>query len=211
MTESKIGNSDEKVLDRLRDFSDGVFGFAITLLVLNLVLPEVTTKADIAQALLHLWPKFTTFLISFVVIGLYWMMHVRHLRVVCRYDTGLLWFNLGFLLFIVVIPFTTSVLGDYFGAAGVALYAGNMALAGFMFTGLWIYAVRRGLVETGVSPAQLKRALVMNLVAPVMFTLSIGLAFINAEAAAYSWLLMIVIRPVAEWIFKVPKTGDDIR
>jgi uncharacterized membrane protein len=201
----------EKVLGRLLSFSDGIFAFAITLLILNLVLPASTTKSDLPQALLQLWPHFMAFLISFLVIGLYWIIHVRQLRVICKYNTGLLWFNLVFLLFIVLIPFSTGVLSDYFGTASVVLYAANLACAGYMATGLWIYAVRSKLVDTHLGPAQVKRGIIMNLVAPVMFTLSIGLAFINADLAAYSWILMFFARKAAGWIFKLPKTDDDIR
>jgi len=114
-------------------------------------------------------------------------------------------------MFIVLIPFSTSVLSDYFGTASVALYAANLACAGYMATGLWIYAVRSKLVDAHLGQAQVKRGIIMNLVAPVMFTLSIGLAFINADLAAYSWILMFFARKAAAWIFKLPKTDDDIR
>ena len=149
----KTSPNSEKVLGRLLGFSDGIFAFAITLLILNLVLPTGTTKAELPQALMQLWPKFMAFLISFLVIGLYWIIHVRQLRVICKYDTGLLWFNLIFLMFIVLIPFSTSVLSDFFGTASVTLYAANMACAGYMATGLWIYAVRSKLVDAHLGQA----------------------------------------------------------
>ena len=209
--DKKSPQSNDKVLDRLLAFSDGIFAFAITLLILNLVLPASATKSEIPQALMQLWPKFMAFLISFLVIGLYWIIHVRQLRVICKYNTGLLWFNLIFLMFIVLIPFSTGVLSDFFGTAGVALYAANLAGAGYMATLLWIYAVRSKLVDPHLGPAQVKRGIIMNLVAPVMFTLSIGLAFINADLAAYSWILMFFVRRAAGWIFRLPKTDDDIR
>jgi uncharacterized membrane protein len=111
----------------------------------------------------------------------------------------------------VLIPFSTGVLSDFFGTAGVTLYAANLACAGYMATLMWIYAVRSKLVDAHLGPAQVKRGIIMNLVAPVMFTLSIGLAFINADLAAYSWILMFFARRAAEMIFKLPKTDDDIR
>ena len=209
--DERASGATEKVLGRLLDFSDGIFAFAITLLILNIVLPLSTTKSDLPQALLQLWPHFMAFLISFLVIGLYWIIHVRQLRVICKYDTGLLWFNLIFLMFIVLIPFSTGVLSDFFGTASVTLYAANLACAGFMATGLWIYSVRRKLVDPLLGPAQVRRGIIMNLVAPVIFTLSIGLAFINADIAAYSWILIFFTRRAAGWIFKLPETDDDIR
>jgi hypothetical protein len=80
-----------------------------------------------------------------------------------------------------------------------------------MATGLWIYSVRSRLVDPHLGHAQVKRGIIMNLVAPVIFTLSIGLAFINAELATYSWILILFARRAAEMIFKLPKTDDDIR
>jgi uncharacterized membrane protein len=210
-SDEKTTKTHEKVLGRLLDFSDGIFAFAITLLILNIVLPLSTTKSDLMQALLQLWPHFTAFLISFLVIGLYWILHVRQLRVICKYDTGLLWFNLIFLMFIVFIPFSTSVLSDFMCFASVALYAANLACAGYMATGLWIYSVRRKLVDPQLGPAQVKRGIIMNLVAPVIFTLSIGLASISPELATYSWVLILFARKAAEVIFKLPKTDEDIR
>ena len=207
----KISGATEKVLDRLLALSDGIFAFAITLLILNIVLPASATKSEIPQALLQLWPHFMAFLISFLVIGLYWIIHIRQLRVICKYDTGLLWFNLIFLMFIVLIPFSTGVLSDFFGTASVALYAANLACAGYMATLMWIYAVRSKLVDQHLGPAQVKRGIIMNLIAPVMFTLSIGLAFINADLAAYSWILMFFAHRAAGWILRLPKTDDDIR
>ena len=209
--DKKSPRSDDKILDRLLALSDGIFAFAITLLILNIVLPASTTKSDLPQSLLQLWPHFMAFLISFLVIGLYWIIHVRQLRVICKYNTGLLWFNLAFLMFIVLIPFSTSVLSDFFGTAGVALYAANLACAGYMATGLWIYAIRSKLVDPHLGTAQVRRGIIINLVAPVIFTLSVGLAFINADLAAYSWILIFFARRAAGWIFNLPETDNDIR
>jgi len=206
----KIPPDHEKILGRLLSLSDGVFAFAITLLILNIVLPYGTSRADVPKALLELWPKYLAFLISFVVIGLYWIVHVRQFRVIRKYDTGLLWLNLLFLMFIVLIPFSTSVLSDFEETASVALYAANMAGAGFTATGLWIYVTHRKLVDAKLGPARVRRGIITNLVAPVWFALSIGLAFVNANLAVYSWLLIGVAHRVVDWIFKLPKSDEDI-
>jgi len=206
----KVSPNHEKVLSRLLSLSDGIFAFAITLLILNIVLPYGTSRAEVPQTLLALWPKFLAFLISFVVIGLYWIVHVRQFRVIRKYNTGLLWLNLLFLMFIVLIPFSTGVLSDFEVTASVVLYAANMACAGFTATGLWIYAVRGKLVDEKLGPARVRRGIITNLVAPVSFTLSIGLAFVNANLAVYSWLVIGILHRVVDWIFKLPKSDEDI-
>jgi len=208
--DEKASPEHEKVLGRLLSLSDGIFAFAITLLILNIVLPYGTSRAEVPQALLALWPKYLSFLISFVVIGLYWISHVRQFRAIRRYDTGLLWLNLLFLMFIVLIPFSTSVLSDFEETASVALYAANMACAGFTATGLWIYTNHRKLFDAKLGPVQVRRGIIMNLIAPGWFTLSIGLAFINANLAVYSWLLIGIAHRVIDRALKLPKSEEDI-
>ncbi len=209
-SDESINTDHEKIIGRLLSLSDGIFAFAITLLILNIVLPLGTSREEVPQALLSLWPKYLAFLISFVVIGLYWMVHVRQFRYIRRFDKGLLWLNLLFLMFIVLIPFSTSVLSDFEETASVVLYAANMACAGFTATGLWLYSVRRKLVAEGLGRARVRRGIIMNLIAPGWFTVSIGLAFINASLAAYSWLLIGVVHRIIDWKLKLPESDEDI-
>ncbi len=209
--DEKTSRNHEKVLGRLLALSDGVFAFAITLLILNVALPDGTTRDVLPQALIALWPKYLAFLISFFVIGLYWMVHVRQFRAIRRYTSGLLWLNLVFLLFIVAIPFATSILSSFQGAITVAIYAAIMSLAGYTASALWIYATyKRRLVDEKLSHEQVKRGIIMNLIAPVMFTLSIGVALINDDMATYSWILIFVLYVIANRAFKLPKADDDI-
>ena len=209
--DEKNSQTGSKAFARLLALSDGIFAFAITLLILDIVLPASTTKAGLAQALMALWPKYTAFLISFLVIGSYWIFHVRQFRLIIKYNSTLLWLNLLFLMFIVLMPFSTSVLSDFMCFDSVALYATNIACAGFTFTGIWIYVTRKRLVSASVGPAQVKRGIIMNLIAPVIFTLSTGLAYFNASLAAYSWILIFFVRRALTLILKLPKTDDDIR
>ncbi|MGA2368614.1 MAG: TMEM175 family protein, partial [Dehalococcoidia bacterium] len=78
--EDDVKLNHEKVLGRLLALTDGVFAFAITLLIVNVALPAGTHGADLPAALRDLWPKYMAFVISFIVIGLYWTVHVRQFR-----------------------------------------------------------------------------------------------------------------------------------
>ena len=201
----------EKVLGRILALSDGVFAFAITLLVLNLVIPDNTTYQELPAALIALLPKFKAFLISFFVIGLFWISHVRQLRVLNKYSPQMLWINLFFLLFIVLIPFTTIVISDFSGSLSVIVYAVNISLAGCLSTILWVYATHNlRLVDKNLSPEEVRRGIMLDLVAPVIFTLSIGIALINSDAALYSWTSVLVLHVIMRRAFKVPKTDDNI-
>jgi len=196
----------EKILSRIIALSDGIFAFAITLLILNVVVAEGVTSQDLPAALAALWPKYLAFLISFVVIGAYWVAHVRQLRFLRRYDSGLIWINLLFLLFIVMIPFSTSVLSSFTGPLPAMVYAANIACAGYTSVILWAYATYKNrLVDANLGSVLVKRGIIVHLIAPVVFTLSIGIAFIDSSAAQYSWLSLVVFSIFTRWVFKSPE------
>jgi uncharacterized membrane protein len=103
--------------ERFESFSDGVFAFAITLLVLGIVLPEFKNRppseAELARAMLRLWPNLVAYAMSFAVIGLMWQNHHALFRLVHRVDRLTVFWNLVLLGVTVFIPFATSTLGAY--------------------------------------------------------------------------------------------------
>ena len=98
-------------LERLVFFSDGVMAIAITLLVVELSIPAATE--DVGDALLDRWPQMLSFVLSFLVIGIFWMAHHRIFRYVANLDQRLIWLNLLFLMCVAFLPFPTAVLGDH--------------------------------------------------------------------------------------------------
>ena len=99
--------------ERVISFSDGVFSIAITLLVLSLTVPVMTggDAADkLALSLIGEWPTFFVYIISFLIIGNWWISHHRIYQHIKQADRTLLWLNLFFLLFITLIPFQTSLI-----------------------------------------------------------------------------------------------------
>jgi len=101
---------------RFESFSDGVFAFAITLLVLGFMLPAfkaVPTETELRHAILQLWPNLIAYALSFGVIGIMWQNHHALFRVVTRIDRKLVALNLLLLAGTVIIPFATTVLGTY--------------------------------------------------------------------------------------------------
>jgi uncharacterized membrane protein len=100
---------------RFEAFSDAVFAFAITLLALGFVLPELSSKSNhaLAAALLRLWPNLIAYVLSFSVIGLMWQNHHSLFRLVHRIDRKTVFWNLLLLAATVLIPFATTTLGSY--------------------------------------------------------------------------------------------------
>ena len=107
-------------LERLVLFSYAVFAIAITLLVLEIKIPEKSAMPEISDkeillALSHLIPKFIGFVISFMFIGLYWTIHHRMFGFVTAYNKRLMVLNLIFLFFIVLMPFSTGLYSEFAG------------------------------------------------------------------------------------------------
>src|SRR4051812_37649627 len=105
-------------LERMILFSDAVFAIAITLLVLEIKIPEIhedVSDQQLLRSLNHLIPKFVGFLISFMLIGLYWVLHHRMFGFVTNYDKRLLILNLFFLFFVAFMPFSSGFYSEYAG------------------------------------------------------------------------------------------------
>lgn len=118
-------------LERMTFFSDAVFAIAITLLVIEIKVPHVETSDGLARALLGLVPNYVGFIVSFFVIGRFWIGHHRAMGQLVALDSRLVWLNLLLLFTIAFMPFPTAVFSDYtITRAAVALYCGWLMLAG---------------------------------------------------------------------------------
>jgi TMEM175 potassium channel family protein len=174
-----------------------VFAISITVLTLSLRLPAHTTDTGVAHALRKAIPSVFTYVLSFAVIGLYWIAHHRMFRYIDRLDAGLLLLNLAALCVVAFVPFLTSVLGDPESTtAAVVFYAATMCLLGCVVLALWIYvALHHRLIKADTPALFLKHSLWRGARVPVVFAASIPIAFANPHTAEWFWLL-IVIGPV---------------
>ena len=183
---------------RLEAFSDGVIAIAITLLVLQIRVPHVE-NGSLLDALLQQWPSYVAFVISFVVIGIMWVSHHSMFERIVRVDRGLLFVNLALLLGIAFLPFPTALLADYVREGGqnshiaAAIYSGTMVFIGLAFMGMWAHLLGRPhLLVEGLPEGGIRRALQRSAVAPVVYGLTIGLAFVSAEACFVVYALIAV-------------------
>ncbi|HET7325147.1 MAG TPA: TMEM175 family protein [Halococcus sp.] len=189
-------------VNRLVGFSDGVFAIAITLLVLNIEVPTVGPNG-IASAVFAEWPDVLSYIISFLVIGNYWISHHRIFQQVERQDGRLLWFNLLFLLCIAFVPFPTSLLGESITPVTVSVYAITLVVTGVLSAGLWWYASERAeLVSDAVTPTQARDRTVRILAPSVVFALSIPIAWVNPIWAMYFWVMLVAVDPLVDHFFR---------
>jgi uncharacterized membrane protein len=187
-------------VERLVFFSDAVFAIAITLLALEIRLPEMhePNTSELRGALLALLPQFYSFAISFWIIGVYWLAHHRIFRYIRAYDRRLMVINLWFLMWIVLIPFSASLLGGYASyQLAEVVYFSHMIVTSLSMALLWWYATSdRKLVDPDIDPALIGYNYLRISTLPVVFVLAIGISFFSTAAAGYSVLLLFFVRPV---------------
>lgn len=146
-----------KNVDRLAALSDGIFAFAMTLLVLDIPTPP-TDAIHSERALLHalagLAPKFVTYLMSFLTLGIFWVGQQTQLNHLANSNRSLTWLHIAFLCFVSIMPFSTRLLSQFLDYRTALLsYWGNILLLGVMLYATWGYAVHAQLLRNEISDA----------------------------------------------------------
>jgi uncharacterized membrane protein len=192
-----------KELDRIVFFSDAVFAIAITILVLDIQIPPNLVPGELPGRILDLGPKFLSYVISFLVLAIYWQAHNRVFRPIRTYDKTLLWLNFLFLMTVAFLPFPTSLVGEYSEEqVSVVIYAANAALASLFLVSIsWWATAGHRLAVSSLEDEAVRRQRVQGLAVPVVFVLSIGLSFFSPRVAMYSWLLLTVTDPIIRWVW----------
>ena len=183
---------------RIEAFSDGVFAVAITLLVLNLQVPQLAASVvsrELLPRLFELWPKLLLYVLSFVIVGIYWVAHHNTFNYIKRSDRILLWLNLLLLLCIVFIPFPTALIGQYpEQQISVVIYGGTLVITGLVLQLLWWYATsNHHLVDRDIDPQLVQRATRRNLTAPLIYLLAIGVSFLSVQISLVFFILVPVL------------------
>jgi uncharacterized membrane protein len=174
--------------ERVVFFSDAVFAIVITLLVLEIKVPHLTNwnEATLNDALVHLLPKFFGFICSFFIVGLMWFEHHRIFRYIERFDSGLIWRNLVFLLFISFIPFPTALFSEYvFSKVAFLMYVAVFGMAALSKLWIWNHAVKNDLVNSDADPQIEQRIARRSLAVPLSCLVCIGLGFFLPNFLAF--------------------------
>ncbi len=179
--------------DRLVTFTDAVMAVAITLLVLDLKLPEGVTDTELPTVLAASSHSVWCYVLSFLVIGLLWMAHHAQFSYIERVDAPLMWLNLFFLMAVGLIPFVTSVMSDHGTPLPTMLYAGVLFAICLLLAAIWGYARRvPGLMDPGVPAPERREGLVTPLLIALVFAVSVPVAYVWGSAAGqWTWLLAL--------------------
>jgi uncharacterized membrane protein len=143
-------------LERIAGLSDGLFAIAMTLIVLEIRIPDpgaVSSEPELWAAIVGLAPRFVTYLLSFLTLGIFWSGQQTELNHLARADRHLAWLNLAFLSAIAVMPFSTSLLAEFITfRLALLIYWFNIFLVGLALYATWTYSTRAGLLKEGTSP-----------------------------------------------------------
>jgi uncharacterized membrane protein len=192
-------------IERLAALSDGIFGVAMTLLVLDLTVPAreaVHSEHGLWLALVALAPKLVSYLMSFISAGIFWISQQTQLNHLSRADRHLAWIHIAFLFFVSMLPFSTALLSQFIHyRVALAVYWANIFLLGLSLLAAWEYAVRQNLVKEN-SPPDLNSTIRNRI-----FTVQ-AVYFIGALLCIVSTYLSIAVFVVAQLNYAIaPSLG----
>ncbi len=181
--------------NRLETLVDGIFAISMTLLVLNLRLPQVGAETTLARELLGMIPHFQSYVLSFYLLAVFWVIHHRQLRHVAKVDEPFLWLNVLAMVFVALIPFSTSLEGEYGNLQAAAIFfEANLLLAGLAFAAQFAYAAHgHRLLQPDTDQSVIDRALRRSMVMPVVSAVAIALTFVTPSYGTLAYLSIPVI------------------
>jgi uncharacterized membrane protein len=195
--------------ERIIGFSDSLFAFAITLLALNIDLPESLPAGQLIASLMGLGPHIFHYAISFFVVGSFWIQHHNIFRHIRKYDRTLMWLNLLFLMLITFAPFLTDMMSDYAGyPVPVIIYSIYLGTCSLMLLILWLHASHEKRLLHPQMPENTISSIRFRAIAVVIiFFLSAVLAFYDPFLAQLSWLSTFALFFLTQLLFKKQKNG----
>jgi TMEM175 potassium channel family protein len=191
---------------RIEAFSDGVFAIAMTLLVIEIGVPEVRDGGSLAEELRDQWPSYLGYVISFVTIGVMWINHIHVFHDIARTDYPLKVINLMLLMGIAFVPFPTAVLAEYMQdddelATAVVAFGATYTVLAVLFNALWLYASRTpGMLESVVGERRIQSRTRRYLPGIFLYAITIPLAFVEPwiSVAIFAGLAAFYLIPVPE-------------
>jgi len=190
--EEEIIDNTAEGTGRIEAFSDGVIAIAITLLILEIKVPQTKEgeTGHLLESLFKLWPSYGGYFTSFLVIGIIWINHHQMYKLIERTNHAFLALNVLFLMIVSFIPFPTAVLAEsirdgHEQQAAVIFYAGVMWAMAIAYNVLWRYAKnkRHRLIDQKVSPLLLKGIMQKYNMGLLLYAVAFGLAFISYEVS----------------------------
>ena len=180
---------------RIEALTDGIFAFAMTLLVTTLEIPEpqaILDPAGVARIIMVNFPDFLHYVLAFAVLAAFWVSHHMQFHALRVVDRRMIWMNIALLLFVALVPFSTDLAGDYPDIPlSSMVFELNIFLIGGMMFLQWLYATDgRRLISPEVTDARIAIARRRGLVIPGVSLAGILLASLGVGASTLVYLLV---------------------
>jgi len=193
----------ETIVDlvRLKALTDGVYAIALTLLVLEIRIPENTLVGELPNTLVELAPRVLIYLISFFVIGGAWGSHQRMFSQIRRGDGLLVWFNFLSLLFVTLVPASAALVGRFPAEfIAIACFAADVVLIQLSALWLWRHAGKHGLLHPSLDPRVVPAVGHRLILIGVFFGLSVALVLVNTILVYVGWIGLFVLVFTTDWL-----------
>lgn len=181
-------------LKKLEALSDAIFSFAMTLLVLTVEVPDISihelSNQSLTQSLLKLLPDFYAFILSFFLLAMYWLVHNKSFRNIKKCDGGIVWINIVFLLFIVMVPFSTQLMSEYGNfPVSAFLFNLNLFIIGSLLVAQVFYVIKNKLYVDSLTSQEIKIWKKRVLLMPLFGLLAIVASFFIPSYSTLIYLL----------------------
>lgn len=174
----------------------------MTLLVLNLSVPQLTSHvhdATIHSFLINLIPKLFTYALSFVLLAIFWKVNHSQFYYIRRINTLLLWITIIWLLFVALVPFSTSLTGEYGNLQSAQIFSDLKLLSiGLLSALIWYYATEKKFTSNELTFDEIHKIRKINLLLPAASLLAMGLTFISPSWSSLAYASILIF----ERIFK---------
>jgi uncharacterized membrane protein len=191
----EVGNEISK--SRIETLTDGVFAIVMTILVLEITVPQIShseTAIELPKQLLELWPVIQSYGTSFIILGFFWIAHDYQFHYVKRANRTFLWITIFYLMFIAFVPFSTSLIGEYGDQQiSVIIYAVNISIIGFWEYIRWKYATKdHQLVDSDLNRTFITKMSRRFLLGPTIYLIAVAISFVSTQLS----LVMFIATPL---------------
>lgn len=190
---------------RILGFSDAVFSIAMTLLVLEVVVPSYSTlnKSGIWAVLAERIPNFIGFIVSFFVTAFYWIDYMKITKYITSYNTKLLWINIFILFFVVLLPFSTAFYVNGINFIGpFVFYSINLSLIALMVFFMILAVAKKEKGQTGLDKLHRNWEASRMLNTVIIWGLAGVLAFFTIELARFIFILIFILNPIIDRYYR---------
>ncbi len=191
----EVGNDISK--SRIETLTDGVFAIVMTLLVLEIAVPQLShseAAIELPKQLLKLWPVILSYGTSFIILGFFWIAHDYQFHYIKRANRTLLWITIFYLMFIAFVPFSTSLIGEYGDQQiSVIIYGINISIVGFWEYVRWWYATKdHHLVDSDLDPTFITIMSRRFLLGPTIYLIAVAISFVSVQVS----LVLFIATPL---------------